>query len=74
MSRRLPCLPSLGDNYDAQEQARICKNYFLDQTYAQAEAMITDGDPLGAYNLFVTLSRLPRRGHARDRAGGGAVD
>ena len=46
----------LGENYDAQEQARICKNYFLDQTYADAEAMIASGDLQGAYDAFNTLS------------------
>ncbi|MFH1512602.1 MAG: hypothetical protein ABIG45_04530 [Bacillota bacterium] len=46
----------LGDNYDAQEQARICKNYFQDQTYAAAEALIAAGDLQGAYAQFSMLS------------------
>lgn len=46
----------LGDNYDAREQARVCKNYFLDQTYADAEAKIAAGDLRGAYDAFSTLA------------------
>jgi tetratricopeptide (TPR) repeat protein len=46
----------LGENYDAREQARICKNYFQDQTYAQAEALVKAGDLRGAYDLFSMLS------------------
>lgn len=46
----------LGDSYDAQEQARVCKNYFLDQSYAAAEALIASGDLQGAYDAFSTLS------------------
>ncbi len=46
----------LGDSYDAQEQARQCKNYFQDQTYAAAEALIASGDLQGAYNDFSMLS------------------
>ncbi len=46
----------LGDRYDAPEQARICKNYFQDQTYAAAEALIASGDLQGAYDTFSMLS------------------
>ena len=46
----------LGDRYDAPEQARICKNYALDETYAEAEAMIKAGDLQGAYDTFTMLS------------------
>jgi hypothetical protein len=46
----------LGENYDAQEQARVCKNYFLDQSYTDAEALIASGDLQGAYDAFNTLS------------------
>jgi tetratricopeptide (TPR) repeat protein len=46
----------LGDNYDAREQARICKNYSLDQTYAAAEALIASGDLRGAYDQFSVLA------------------
>jgi tetratricopeptide (TPR) repeat protein len=46
----------LGDSYDAQEQARICKNFYLDQTYDAAEALIAAGDLQGAYAQFSMLS------------------
>lgn len=46
----------LGNQYDAEEQARICKNYSLDQTYAAAEAMIAAGDLQGAFNQFSMLA------------------
>jgi tetratricopeptide (TPR) repeat protein len=46
----------LGDNYDAPEYARTCKNYMLDQSYADADAMVKSGDLQGAYDIFVTLA------------------
>ncbi len=46
----------LGDQYNAPEQARICKNYLLDQTYEAAEAMIAAGDLQGAYDAFSMLA------------------
>ena len=46
----------LGDHYDAPDQARLCKNYFQDQTYAAAEALIAVGDMQGAYEKFTMLT------------------
>ncbi len=46
----------LGDQYDAPELARVCKNFLLDQTYADAEAKIAANDLQGAYEAFSMLA------------------
>lgn len=46
----------LGDYFDSQVQARECKQYFRDQLYDEAEALLASGDLQGAYDGFLGLS------------------
>lgn len=46
----------LGTYYDSAEQARICKQHFRDARYAEAEALYSNGDLEGAYQIFISLT------------------